>query len=73
VTATGTLRRERPDGIIDGTKISLIWRNSLCNAEDIFRNASLHYAALVGNAQVVKQDLKLSDFDLGYLNFHYCN
>lgn len=54
---------EHPDEFINDNNHPLPWRRGLCNAKDKFGNTPLHYAAIVGNADVAKQLLELLDVD----------
>ncbi|KAI8626116.1 ankyrin repeat-containing domain protein [Xylariaceae sp. FL1651] len=46
------------------------WRNDIVNTRDKCGNTPLHYAAMLGNIDVVRQYLKLDDVDLSLVNEH---
>jgi hypothetical protein len=49
--------------LIDETTHPRPWRRGLCNARDKYGNTPLHYAALAGNTDVMKQYLEMPDVD----------
>ncbi|KAI0593029.1 ankyrin repeat-containing domain protein [Biscogniauxia sp. FL1348] len=57
-----------PDEILDDDALIPPWRRNMINARDKFGNTPLHYAALVGNLDVVRKYLELPDIDLHIVN-----
>ena len=56
-------QKAHPNEIIDDTSCPLPWRRGRCNAQDKYGNTPLHYAALVGNVEVVNQYVAMPDVD----------
>ena len=52
-----------PNEIVDDASYPLPWRQGRCNAQDKYGNTPLHYAALAGNVEVVKQYVATPDVD----------
>ena len=52
-----------PNEVVDDASYPLPWRKGRCNAQDKYGNTPLHYAALAGNVEVVKQYVVLPDVD----------
>ena len=55
--------KKYPNELIEETTYPRPWRRGFCNARDKYGNTPLHYAALVGNTDVVKQYLEMPDVD----------
>jgi ankyrin repeat protein len=46
------------------------WRKDVVNTRDKYGSTPLHYAAMLGNIDVVRQYLELDDVDLSLVNRH---
>ena len=57
-----------PNEVVDDASYPLPWRKGSCNAQDKYGNTPLHYAALAGNVEVVKQYVALPDVDSNVRN-----
>ena len=56
-------QKAHPNDNVDDTSYPLPWRRGRCNAQDKYGNTPLHYAALAGSVEVVKQYLAIPDVD----------
>ncbi len=56
-------QKAHPNDIVDDASYPLPWRRARCNAQDKYGNTPLHYAALAGSLEVVKQYLAIPGVD----------